>query len=333
MNNLSTGLPTLYACGGQAVHLLCSKTDMRNYQKFIRFALMLIIPLILAPFKAESSMSSTNYQIQWDSVGAGGEDTSSSATYKVRDSFGMVQGVSTSSSYSEQIGFRAGIYDPVVSYSVFSQVRASQVAATSLSGSTVSVTSTSGYSTGDYVAVIQDEGASQVSAIGKISSVGAGSLTVDVFQDGGTAPIIDGTNDYVYELSGNSLPLSTLSSSVVTTGIVGWEVNADVSSGYSVYVLEDGDLTTGSDTITDVADGTVTAGSTEYGARSSDASLAASTFDTQDTAFTTSLQQVASRGDNSMESRDFLTVKAAVSSSQAGGSYSQNLTLVFVGNY
>ncbi len=295
---------------------------------------MTILALILAPFKAESAMSSTNYQINFDNVGMGGEDTATSTSYTVRDSFGTVQGISTSSSYSEQVGFRAGIYDPTVAYSVFTQNTSSQVAATSLSSLDIDVTSTAGFSVGDFIVVIQDEGASQVSAIGKVTVVGVSTLTVDELQDGGTAPVIDGTNDYVYKLAGNSLPLSGISDSVVSTGIVGWEVNADVSNGYSVYVFEDHDLQTGgAEVLTDVADGTVTAGVSEYGALSSDTTLSTSTFDTADTAFTTSPQQIATRAGNSFEARDFLTLKASMSALQENGNYSHNLTLIFVGSY
>ena len=278
-------------------------------------------------------MSSSNYQIQWDSVGNGGSETSSSASYKLHDTIGVNQGIGSSSSYREDGGYRGGIYDPTVAFQVFSENTSTQVATTLLVSTTVTVTSTVDYSVGDYVAVVQDLGASQVSAIGKVTVVGGSTLTVDEFHDGGVAPTIDGSNDYVYKLSGTALPLGTFSSSVVTTGIVGWDSSADVSNGYSVFLYENHNPSDGGNTISDVGDGSVDAGSSEYGARSSDTSLASSTFDTQDTAITTSLQQVASRGDNSLKARDFVTLKVGVSATQAGGSYSQTLTFVFVGNY
>lgn len=302
--------------------------------KFLNlFCAMLIIWLTSATFHAESSMSSDNFQIQWDSIGPGGEDTSSSATYKVRDSLGMVQGVSTSTSYREDTGFRAGVYDPTVSFQVFSQNYSSQVAATGLTGTVVTVTSVAGYSVGDFITVIQDQGASQIAAIGRVTVVGGSTLTVDELKDGGTAPVIDGSNDLVYKLSGSSLPFGTFSTSVVNTGVVGWDAAADVSNGYSIYVFEDQNLTSGADTIPDVGDGAVTQGVNEYGARSSDTSLASSTFDTADSAIAGSLQQVASRSDNSLKARDFLTLKVGIDSTQPNGTYTQTLTFVFVGNY
>lgn len=301
-----------------------------SFKHFITASLLL---LILAPFRVESAMSSTNYQIQWDSVGSGGSDTSSSASYKLHDTIGTNQGISSSTTYRVDAGYRGGIYDPTVSFAVFSQVTSSQVAATALVSTTVTVTSTAGFSVGDYIAVVQDQGAGQVSAIGKVTVVGGSTLTVDELKDGGTAPTINGSNDYVYKLSGSSLPLGTFSASVVTTGIVGWDSSADVSYGYSVYLYEDQNLTTGSATIPDVSDGAVTAGFSEYGARSSDTTLTGSTFDTADTAITGSLQQVASRTDNSLKARDFVTLKVGISSAQASGNYSHTLTFVFVGNY
>ncbi|MFA5947295.1 MAG: hypothetical protein WC813_04755 [Patescibacteria group bacterium] len=278
-------------------------------------------------------MSSSNYQIQWDSIGQGGENTSTSASYKVRDTFGTIQGVSSSTSFRQDTGFRAGVYDPTVSFSVFSQDTSSQVAATSLVGNVVTITSVVGYAVDDYIAVIQDQGTSQISAIGRVTVVGGSTLTIDELKDGGVAPVIDGSSDFVYKLSGSSLPFNTFSTSVVNTGIVGWDAAADVSSGYSVFLFEDQNLTSGTDTIPDISDGSVTAGVNEYGARSSDTSLTGSTFDTTDSPIIGSFQEVASRADNSLKARDFLTLKVGISGTQPNGTYTQTLTFVFVGNY
>ncbi len=278
-------------------------------------------------------MSSTNYQIRFDELGTGGDDISSSTTYRVRDTFGIVQGTSTSSSYSDHVGFRAGIYDPVVAYSVFGTDRSTQVAATSLSGNTVSVTTATDYAVGDMIVVVQNEGAGQIEAMGKVTSLLPNSLTVDEFNVRTVTPTIDSSNDYVYKLGTGGLSLSTFSDGVVATGIVGWEVNSDVPDGYSVYVFEDTDLKSSSYHIPDVSDGSVTAGVSEYGARSSDTTLSGSDLDIKDDAITSSPQQVGSRDESAFASRDFLTLKAGVSPTQVDGSYGQTLTLIFVGNY
>ncbi len=98
-------------------------------------------------------------------------------------------------------------------------------------------------------------------------------------------------------------------------------------------MLEDDNLSSGANDIDDVGDGSVTVGSEEYGAISSDSSLSASTFDTADTAFTTSFQDIADESDVSFESRNFLELKAAIDGSTEDGSYSQTLTFILSGNF
>ena len=289
---------------------------------------------ISLPLFVNAAMSSSNYQIKFDSVGVGGTDTSSSASYKVRDSLEFIDGQSSSTSYRADQGYRGGIYDPVVHFNVIAQDTSTQVAATSITSTSVVVTSSAGFSTGDYIAVIQDEGLSQVAAMGLITSVAGTTLNVDFFQYASVLPTIDSSNDYVYELSGSTIPLAGITPSTASTAILGWEVAADVPTGYSVYIYEDQDLKIpSSNAWTDVSDGVVTLGVEEYGARSSDSTLASSTFDTSDTSFTSSLQQVASRSTAILKARDFLTLKLAASTNTLNGSYSHTLTAVFVGNY
>ena len=299
---------------------------------------ILIFSLLLAillPMVSRAAMSSTNYQIRFDSVGVGGSETSSSSTYKVRDSLEFIQGSASSSSYRVDQGYRGGVYDPVVHFNVISQNIASQVAATAITSTSVTVTVTTGYATGDYIVVIANEGLTQVAAMGRITSVAGSIINVDFFRYSASIPTIDGSNDYVYELTGSSVPLSSLSPTTVSMGIIGWEVAADVPTGYSVYVMENQDflLSGGSNFINDVEDGAVTAEQEEYGGMSSDTSLSASTFDTVDTAFTPNLQQVASRSQSTLKARDFLTLKAAAAVTTINGAYSHTLTVVFVGNY
>ena len=287
-----------------------------------------------ATVPAMGAMTSTNYQINWDSINVGGLDTASSASYLLRDGIGEFGlGSMSSSSYAIDSGYRGGVYDPVVSVTYYLQNTATQVAATLLASTTVTVTTTSGYAVNDYVVLIQDEGISQVAAVGKISSVDATTMTVDSWTTNGTTPTIDGAGgDYVYELNGTALSLGSLASARVGTAIVAWDVSADVSQGYGVYVFDSGNPSTGTSTFSDVTDGAVTAGVTEYGARSSDTTLSSS-FDTQDAALTTTPQIVASRADNAFISRDFLTFKASADTSFTGGTYSGTVTFVFVGDY
>lgn len=281
-----------------------------------------------------AAMSSTNYEIRFDNVGSGGEDTSSSSSYQLRDTIGGTSSQGGSStSYQANSGFRAGIFDPSVEYELFIQSSSTEVGASGLAGTTVTVSTTTGYSTEDMIAIVQDKGASQVTAIGKVAGLTATTLTVDFLTDAGVTPVIDGTNDYVYALNGSGVSLGVLSDTALSTAIVAWESNTDTDEGYSVYVIEDDDLKAGGDTIPDVTDGTVNVGSSEYGGRSSDTSLSLSTFDTEDSAITSALQQVGSRSSAEFQSRDFVTLKVAVSDTQQEGAYSHSLNFVYVGDY
>jgi hypothetical protein len=283
---------------------------------------------------ASAAMSSTNYRIDWDTISTGGSDTSSSATYGLRDTLGNTGiGNSSSTTYNLRAGYRQGIYDQVISFEVFGQTSTS-TAASSLSSTTITVASTSGFSVGDFIALIQDKGSSQVSAVGQITSIGGSTLTVDALQDGGTAPTIDGTNDYVYRLSGASVGLGTLNKLVMATATIGFNVTADVDDGYTIQVYDDGNLRTSAQDINDVTDGAVTIGGEEYGGRSSDTSVSGSTFDTQDTAFTTSFQPLVEETQGGFERRSFVTLKAAVTpETPQNNTYSHVLSFVMSGNF
>lgn len=291
---------------------------------------IIFVGVLTSALVAQGQMSSTNFEIQWDSVGVGGADTNSSANYQLRDTMGNSSiGNSSSSSYQIAAGYRQGIFDQIITFDVFAQNNASERVATGLSGNTISA-STSGLSVNDFIVVIQDKGGSQVSAIGQIQSLGVGTITVDELKDNGTTPVIDGTNDYLYRLSGTSVDLGDIITSAISTAIVGFNVTADLEGGYVVQVYEDGNLRDGSNDIDDVTDGSVTTGFEEYGGISSDTSLP---FGIQDTAFTSNYQDVASETNAAFASRNFLTLKACISGSTPNGNYGHTLNLIVSGNF
>jgi len=297
-----------------------------------KFLSLAVVGFFVWASVGNAQMTSTNFEIRWDTVSTGGSDTASSASYQLRDTIeSTLAGRSTSSSYITDQGYRSAFLVDVIDFSLLVQDVSSEVAATGLSGTTITVSPT-GILEGDYVLLVQNKGANQVSAVGKVASVGGSSIVVDSLKDAGSAPVIDGTNDYLYILDASALSLGTLSESEVTSGIIAWEVNADLDDGYVVQLFEDGNFRSGSDTISDVTDGSVTAGGGEYGARSSDASLA-STFDTADSAITTTAKEVASESTASFQSRNFLTLKAAPSTSTATGSYAHILSIIASGNF
>lgn len=283
---------------------------------------------------AHAEMTSTNYQIRWDTVSSGGSDTGSSSSYLLRDTVGGTGvGDSSSASYQATAGYRAGIDDELFAFEVLSQVAVTEVSATSLVGTTVDVSGVSGYAAGDFIAVVQDKGAAQVTAIGKIASVGVSSITVEAFVDGGVSPTVDGTNDYVYELSGATLNLGQLDVAEVATSVIGFNVTAAMDSGYTVQAATDGLLRHAGNDIDSVADGAVTAGDEEYGGRSSDTSVSGSTFDTQDTAFTTSFQPVIDVAAISFDDLSFVTLKASMSIATPNDNYAQVLSLILSPNF
>lgn len=298
-------------------------------KNIVAIVLVLLVQLGAPNAFVFASMSSTNYQIESDAVSAGGNELSESASYMLRDSVGgNALGEINSVNYGLGSGYRSEIYDRTANFSVLLQNSSTQTAITALSGNELTVTSQSGYSVGDYVVIVSDLGADQQVAIGKIEALGA-TMDVDFVSHGVS---IDGNGDYVYALTGTGVSLGAITAGLVRTAVVAWEVTADTDNGYQVLVYEDQDLTNGSVTIDDVADGTVTLGNSEYGGRSTDSTLT-TTFDTQDTAFTTAPQQVASQSAGTFFGRDALILKAAASAGQAGGSYSHTLDVIYVGNY
>ncbi|MBI4591914.1 hypothetical protein HY733_00485 [Candidatus Uhrbacteria bacterium] len=278
-------------------------------------------------------MSSTNFEIRWDTVNTGGSDTASSTSYLLRDtSEAGVSGSGSSTSYQVTQGYRSGIDDQIITFEVYSQTTASGRAATALSGLTVTA-DTTGISVNMLIAVVQNLGESQVAAIGRVASIGGGTISVDAWKDGGTFPTIDGTNDYMYPLTSSSVAFGTLSTSSVSTALLAFEVSAANDNGYVVQVVEDGNLRSGSNDIDDVTDGSVSTGLEEYGARSSDTSLSSSTFDTADTAITSTFSDVATESSAIFENRGFLSLKVAINQPTTEGSYSQILSLIASGNF
>lgn len=296
-------------------------------------AAIVIVGIFGTGLRTFAQMSSTNFEIRWDTVGAGGDDTGSSASYILRDTTGNVGiGPASSASYDLRAGYRQGVYDAFIEFSFFAQNNVAVEAATGLAGTTIT-SENDDFSVGDMVALVQDRGEDQVSAIGQITVIGVGTITVDSLTDAGVAPVIDGADDYVYQLEGVSADMGILTAAAVRTSIIGMEVTTDADGGYVVQIVADGDLETGAETVDPVADGSVTTGFEEYGGRSSDTTLAGSTFDTADTAFTTSFQDIADAASASHEDRRFLTLMAGIDGDTENGNYEQALTLIVSGTY
>lgn len=282
---------------------------------------------------SHAQMTSPDFQIRWDSISAGGSDTSSSASYQLRDTVDQSAATrSASATYGLDSGYRTGIFDEIITFDMLVQSSGTSRAASDFAGSIISASSV-GIFVNDYVVLVQNRGTSQVTGIGKVTAVGAGSITVDYLATAGVDPVIDGTNDYVYRMTGSTIAFGDLDSATVQTSVIAFEVTAENSSGYVVQVIENTDLSDGAEVIADVADGAVTAGSEEYGARSSDSTITTTTFDTQDTAITAAAQSIATSSSASFNQRTFITMKVGISALTEEGNYGHVLTFIASGNF
>jgi len=280
-------------------------------------------------------MSSTNYYINWDSINIGGNDFSSSTNYYLHDTLGQtVSGKTTSTNYLLYGGYRVpDIGDRYIEFTISAQNNASQIDWTNFNngGKQVTVSSTSGYAAGDYIVVVENEGASEKVTIGRIVSVGGGIITVDKW-DGDNATISaspSGGDDWVYELSGDTIDLGTLLSISVSTGVSRTEVYTNAPDGYTVTIKENQNLSSGTDEINDVADGTVSAGAEEYGIKTTGSTAQGS----GDWAITSTGQTVQSSSAAADHDRIAIIYKASKSAATTTGSYSHTVTFYVTADF
>lgn len=294
----------------------------------------IILILGLSRFGTVSAeMSSTNYRIRADSISAGGDNTSSSASYILRDSVGQnAQGIGTSSSYRLDAGFRGVVFDQVVALSIGVEESGAYTTVSSRSGTSIVVASAGSFSVGDLVVLVEDDSTTHNAGAGEIMSISGTTIVVDQIASSSTVTI-DGTDDRLYRANGSSIAFGNISSSSIFHSDIVWRATADTPNGFSVYVREDGDLRSGLNSIADVSDGTVTTGAGEYGARSSDTTLSESTFDTQDTAITSELTQVGSVSGTAFASKGLLDLKVSPLLGATQTTYAQQLSLAVVPIY
>lgn len=217
------------------------------------------------------AMSSSNYQINWDSVNTGGDDVAASTNYTLHDTIGGVAiGNSTSELYSLQAGYRvAEASTDALSLSVGAQETATQVTYSdfqALAG-TVTVSSAGYLSVGDYVSVVEHEGFSQLIAIGRVASISSNVVTVDSWSGDQAAMSVtpSGSTNFVYRMNGASLAFGTVTAGSEHVATAALLAVSTAANGYSVYIQGDGGLRASSAAISPVLDGAVSVGSEEYG--------------------------------------------------------------------
>lgn len=305
-----------------------------------RTKVALVVVLYLTFFSAGlvQAMSSTNFQVNWDSLNSGGDDISSSTNFRLRDTVGeQATGFSSSTNFTVSAGYRTGdAVEAILSFRIGTQENATQASYSAFSnaGKTVTVGTTSSYSNGDLIGVVENLGLSQIIAVGRITNISGSVITVDQW-DGSPASLSaspSGGDDFVYRLGGFSAELGTLSASTGKTSLTATRVTSDATNGYTVYVNDDGNLRVNTSTfILDVSDGAVNVGSEEYGWRVF-GTVATSTG--QDYPFTTSTQAIqAQTTSTSSEQRVGLVYKASISPATAAGNYSHIVFYTLTANY
>lgn len=284
------------------------------------------------------AMTSTNFSIQWDDVNQGGLDVGTSTNYSVRDTIGGVSvGTSTSNGYQLFAGYRA----PEASYLLSYIVRTGTVVSTAYSGfvdgvgGTVTVTSAAGFAVGDLIAVVENTGFSELAVVAKITDISGLTITVDRFEgDGGAMnPSPVGGNDFVYLLSANSFSFGTVTVGSENTAVVGTSVQTNIPTGYSIYIQASQDLQNGSAVIMNsVSDGTVTAGSEEYGAEVTGSTAVNPGTDLGVTT-TQRVIQSSGTGTGAITDKVAMIYKLAISGTTGAGTYSQSVYYALTANY
>lgn len=165
----------------------------------------------------------------------------------------------------------------------------------------------------------------------------------DTFGEIGTGPI--GSTNYqgligfrqseadpmfTFSLSKNSIDFGTLTVGSVFTDNVTVTTSTNADGGYFTTIVEDGEFRTFGDYINDVTDGTVSAGSEEYGVRTSGTS---GQMNGADTAILSTVQEVADYA--SWIDGDAVTVdfKVSITPTTAAGYYEHIVTFISTGRF
>ncbi len=284
------------------------------------------------------AMSSSNYQINWDSVNTGGDDVSTSASYILHDTIGEVGvGTSTSETYTLNAGYRAAeASSEALSLSVGAQETATQVSysAFQAGGKTVTVSSAGFLSVGDYISVVENQGFSQLIAVGRVVDITTNVVTVDEWS--GDQLVMSaspsGSTNFVYRANGAALAFGTVTAGAENVATAALLVASTASNGYSVYLQGDGDLRAGSTAITPVLDGAVSVGSEEYGVSVTGTHAFGAGVDTAVTSTQRVIQQ-SSTASAAIGDRLGMVFKLSTTAATSPGAYTQTVYYTLTANY
>lgn len=303
------------------------------------FALSLALCCLVLGMWHVQAMTSTNYSIPWDTVSSGGNELGVSANYQLYDTVGQsVTGSSTSTNYSLHGGYRAGMgVDTMLSFTVGGQA-ASPVSAYSLFSNVesehVELDSAVGFSIGDYVAAVENQGYNSFVAVGRVIGIVANILTIDRWEGDAAlmSPATAGGNDFVYKLNSDGVPFGAITVGSEHTAVVGGAVFSSASSGHTVYVQANGALqTAGGVAINDVSDGAISSDAEEYGAESIGARAVSPGTDL---AVTTTQRAISENNVATVdEDRFLLFFKLGATSSTLPGTYGQTVYFTLTSNF
>ncbi len=286
-----------------------------------------------------AAMTSTNFQINFDSINSGGTDFSTSTNFQISDTLGeQGTGYSNSGNYLLHAGYRQSDEEmelPTLEFILGAQENNTETAYTALSlvGNTVTVANTTYFVTGTRIAVVEDAGGLDLNVVvGKVIDVTGLVLTVDKW-DGMTAEIGTtpaGGNDFVYRTEGHLIALGILDGTG-SAAVVQTEVSTNAANGYTLQIQSDGYLESSPTArINDVSDGTVTAGENEYGGRVY-GETATSTG--SDFSITTTLRDIQKSTSTASADRVSMIYKASVDYTVPAGSYQQTVSYLLTPNF
>ena len=305
--------------------------------KWRSLVMLLIFGCVFSMARISLAMNSLNYQVNWDSLNSGGDDISSSTNYQVHDTVGeQATGDSSSALYGIQAGYRTGDADfSAETFSIGTAEEATKIAYSVFSTSTdsVVVSSAASFSVGNKIAVVENSGLNEMVSVGRVMNITGTTLTVDQW-NGATSTmsgIAAGGDDFVYRLEGSSAQLGTVSVGGASTAVTATNVASTAPNGYTVSVMDDGNLRTGSDSMTNVSDGAVSLGSEEYGAQVQGQHAVGTGTDFA--LSPTSTRIIQANTTTAVTDRVALIYKLAIKSSTAAGDYSQVVYYLLTANY
>ena len=174
----------------------------------------------------------------------------------------------------------------------------------------------------------------QISIGGTMSD--SGSLAVSIITSDSVTVSATVDSTFTFTISSATCALGTLSTASVSSCTYTITTTTNAEDGYTTTIIEDGNLRDGTPDIDDVSDGTVTAGSEEYGASSNDADSLDIITTSGDAAspITGTAQSVATQASGPVSADAVIvTHHASIASTTIAGSYSHIVTLVSTGTF